>query len=107
MTRKYVSEADLLLYVLNPSNPIKESHKEELNWLFRDPNLLPRTVFVIGSFNQVANLEDEGDFAKKLGIKKDNVVQRLRDLINLTSEEVRSLSIVTVSANPFDEGHEH
>lgn len=107
MTRKYVSEADLLLYVLNPSNPIKESHKEELNWLFRDLNLLPRTVFVIGSFDQVADLEDEGDFAKKLGIKKDNVVQRLKDLINLTSEEAGSLSIVAVSANPFDEGYEH
>lgn len=107
MTRKYVSEADLLLYVLNPSNPIKESHKEELNWLFRDLNLLPRTVFVIGSFDQVADLEDEGDFAKKLRIKKDNVVQRLKDLINLTSEEAGSLSIVAVSANPFDEGYEH
>lgn len=107
MTRKYVSEADLLLYVLNPSNPIKESHKEELNWLFRDLNLLPRTVFVIGSFDQVANLQDEKDFAKKLAIKKDNVVQRLKDLVNLTSEEAKSLSIVAVSANPYDEGHEH
>lgn len=107
MTRKYVSEADLLLYVLNPSNPIKESHKEELNWLFRDLNLLPRTVFVIGSFDQVADLEDEGDFIKQLDIKKDNVVQRLKDLINLTSEEAGSLSIVAVSANPFDEGYEH
>ena len=107
MTRKYVSEADLLLYVLNPSNPIKESHKEELNWLFRDLNLLPRTVFVLGSFDQVADLEDEDDFTKKLAIRKDNVVQRLRDLIHLTSEEAGSLSIVAVSANPFDEGYEH
>ena len=107
MTRKYVSEADLLLYVLSPSNPLKESHKEELNWLFRDLNLLPRTVFVIGSFDHVADLEDEDDFAANLAIKKENVIERLRDLIDLTQGEAGVLSIVAVSANPFDEGQEY
>ncbi len=31
ITKKYVSEAHLILYALNPSNPIKESHKDDLN----------------------------------------------------------------------------
>ncbi|MGE8452873.1 MAG: GTPase, partial [Pseudomonadales bacterium] len=35
ITKKYVSEAHLVLYVMNPTNPIKESHKEDLTWLFR------------------------------------------------------------------------
>lgn len=107
ITRKYVSEADLILYVLNPSNPLKESHTEELKWLFRDLNLLPRTVLVIGSFDHVADLENDDDFSANLAIKRDNVTQRLRDLIELTEEEAGALSIVAVSANPFDEGHEY
>ncbi|NBC35462.1 labile enterotoxin output A [Novosphingobium sp. FSY-8] len=104
MTRKYVSEADLLLYVLNPSNPLKESHKEELNWLFRELNLLSRTVFVIGRFDMVADVEDDADYARHLEIKKNNIILRLKDLVNLTIEEEGSLSIVGVAANPFDEG---
>ncbi len=44
ITKKYVSEAHLILYALNPSNPIKESHKDDLNWLFRTLNLLSRTI---------------------------------------------------------------
>lgn len=104
MTRKYVSEADLLLYVLNPSNPLKESHKEELNWLFRELKLLSRTVFVIGRFDMVADVEDDADYEQHLGIKKDNIKSRLKDLVNLTAEEEGSLSIVGVAANPFDEG---
>ncbi|GAA8423092.1 hypothetical protein Hpkin77_02280 [Helicobacter pylori] len=31
ITKKYISEAHLILYALNPSNPIKESHKDDLN----------------------------------------------------------------------------
>jgi GTP-binding protein EngB required for normal cell division len=107
MTRKYVSEADLLLYVLSPSNPLKESHREELNWLFRDLSLLPRTVFVIGSFDQVADLDNEDDFVANFAIKKENVTQRLRDLIDLTSAESEVLSVVAVSPNPFEEGPEY
>ncbi|HHX0878268.1 TPA: dynamin family protein, partial [Pseudomonas aeruginosa] len=33
ITKKYVSEAHLVLYVMNSTNPIKESHKEDLTWL--------------------------------------------------------------------------
>ncbi|GAA8065063.1 hypothetical protein JP0576_02330 [Helicobacter pylori] len=46
ITKKYVSEAHLILYALNPSNPIKDSHKDDLNWLFRTLNLLSRTIFI-------------------------------------------------------------
>ncbi|GAA8779420.1 hypothetical protein DUHN19_09710 [Helicobacter pylori] len=31
ITKKYISEAHLILYALNPSNPIKESRKDDLN----------------------------------------------------------------------------
>ena len=35
ITKKYISEAHLVLYVMNPQNPLKDSHKEDFNRLFR------------------------------------------------------------------------
>jgi GTP-binding protein EngB required for normal cell division len=107
ITKKYVSEAHLILYVMDPANPIKESHKDDLEWLFRTLDLLPRTVFVLSRFDQVADVEDEADYARGLQVKKSNVTSRLIDLIALRPEEAAALSIVGVAANPFDLGTEH
>ncbi|WP_120906246.1 LeoA/HP0731 family dynamin-like GTPase [Helicobacter pylori] len=107
ITKKYVSEAHLILYVLNPSNPIKESHKDDLNWLFRTLNLLSRTIFVISRFDEEADIEDEKDYNKRFEIKKENIQSRLNNLISLSEEEKESLIIVAVAANPFDLGVEH
>ncbi len=107
ITKKYISEAHLVLYALNPSNPIKESHKDDLNWLFRTLNLLSRTIFVISRFDEEADIEDEEDYNKRFKIKKENIQNRLNDLISLSEEEKESLIIVAVAANPFDLGVEH
>ncbi|GAA7149954.1 hypothetical protein HpBGD46_05100 [Helicobacter pylori] len=104
ITKKYISEAHLILYALNPSNPIKESHKDDLNWLFRTLNLLARTIFVISRFDEEADIEDEQDYNKRFEIKKENILNRLNDLISLSKEEKESLAIVAVAANPFDLG---
>ncbi|RKV61892.1 LeoA/HP0731 family dynamin-like GTPase [Helicobacter pylori] len=107
ITKKYISEAHLILYALNPSNPIKESHKDNLNWLFRTLNLLSRTIFVISRFDEEADIEDEEDYNKRFEIKKENIQSRLNELISLSEEEKESLIIVAVAANPFDLGVEH
>ncbi len=107
ITKKYVSEAHLILYVLNPSNPIKESHKDDLNWLFRTLNLLSRTIFVISRFDEEADIEDEKDYNKRFEIKKENIQNRLDELISLSEKEKEGLTIVAVAANPFDLGFEH
>ena len=107
ITKKYVSEAHLILYIMDPANPIKESHKDDLEWLFRTLNLLPRTIFVLSRFDQVADVEDEADYGRGLEVKKSNVVNRLIDLIGLQPEEANDLSVVGVAANPFDLGTEH
>ncbi|GAA9364469.1 50S ribosome-binding GTPase [Helicobacter pylori] len=107
ITKKYISEAHLILYVLNPSNPIKESHKDDLNWLFRTLNLLSRTIFVISRFDEEADIEDEEDYNKRFKIKKENIQNRLNDLISLSEKEKESLSIVAVAANPFGWGLEY
>ncbi|PDW21361.1 labile enterotoxin output A [Helicobacter pylori] len=107
ITKKYISEAHLILYALNPSNPIKESHKDDLNWLFRTLNLLSRTIFVISRFDEEADIEDEEDYNKRFKIKKENIQNRLDELISLSEEEKESLIIVAVAVNPFDLGVEH
>ncbi|WQW63048.1 50S ribosome-binding GTPase [Helicobacter pylori] len=107
MTKKYISEARLILYALNPSNPIKESHKDDLNWLFRTLNLLSRAIFVISRFDEEADIEDEENYNKRFKIKKENIQNRLNELISLSEEEKESLIIVAVAANPFDLGVEH
>ncbi|WQU80334.1 50S ribosome-binding GTPase [Helicobacter pylori] len=107
ITKKYISEAHLILYALNPSNPIKESHKDDLNWLFRTLNLLSRTIFVISRFDEEADIEDEEDYNKRFKIKKENIQNRLNELISLSEEEKESLTIVAVATNPFDLGVEH
>ncbi len=107
ITKKYVSEAHLILYALNPSNPIKESHKDDLNWLFRTLNLLSRTIFVISRFDEEADIEDEEDYNKRFKIKKENIQNRLNDLISLSEKEKEGLSIVAVVANPFGWGLEY
>ena len=104
ITKKYVSEAHLVLYVMNSVNPVKESHGEDLTWLFRELNLLPRTVFVLSRFDEVADIEDEWDYHENLKIKKQNVISRLKNLINLTAKEEENIKIVGISANPFGEG---
>lgn len=107
ITKKYVSEAHLVLYVMNPTNPIKESHQEDLTWLFRTLELLPRSVFVLSRFDEVADVEDEDDYQDNLRIKQENVVNRLGEILKLSELERADLSIVAVAANPFDLGVEH
>ncbi|MDH4567195.1 labile enterotoxin output A [Pseudomonas sp. BN414] len=107
ITKKYVSESHLVLYVMNSTNPVKESHKDDLTWLFRTLDLLPRTVFVLSRFDEVADVEDEQDYQTNLQVKRENVAGRLREQIGLSDQEAAELSIVAVAANPFDMGVEH
>lgn len=102
ITKKYVSEANLVLYVMNPNNPIKESHKDDLIWLFKDLDLLSRTVFVISRFDEEADIEDEDDFKQRFHTKRENLLLRLHDFGIIHADQ--EVSIVAVSANPFGEG---
>lgn len=104
IAKKYVSEAHLILYVMDPVNPIKESHKDDLVWLFRTLNLLPRTVFVLSRFDAVADVESDSEYRQQLAIKRDNVVGRLRDMIGVDEQEISKMAIVAVAANPFEMG---
>ena len=38
ITKKYISEANLILYVVAAKNPIKDSHKKCIRWILKDLN---------------------------------------------------------------------
>lgn len=107
ITKKYVSEAHLILYVLNPVNSIKDSHTETIKWLFRDLGKLDNTIFVINHFDAVCDIEDDDHYEEMFIIKKKAVIDRLKTIIGLTIEEEKKLKIIGVSANPFDRGIEN
>lgn len=107
IARKYVSEAHIIIYAMNSTNPIKESHGHELKWFFRDLNLLPRTIFVLSRFDEVSDVSDEDDYHSSLLIKQANIKSRLKDMISLSEEESESITIVAVAANPYDAGLQH
>ncbi len=75
--------------------------------MFRTLNLLSRTIFVISRFDEEADIEDEEDYNKRFKIKKENIQNRLNDLIFLSEKEREGLSIVAVATNPFGEGLEY
>ncbi len=85
-----------------------------MNWLFRTLNLLSRTIFVISRFDEEADIEDEEadiedeeDYNNRFKTKKENIQNRLNDLISLSEKEKENLSIVAVAANPFGWGLEY
>lgn len=104
ITEKFISEAHLILYVINPINLMKESHKETCSWLFRGLNKLENTVFVINKFDDVVDLEDDEEFFNQFNIKKESFVYTLDRFINLSDEEKSALNIIAISANPYTEG---
>ena len=105
ITKKYVSEADLVIYVMGASNPIKDSHKETLTWLFKDLGLLDRTIFVLSRFDEEADITDDVEFNETFDEKKKVVKEVLVDfgVIDQSYEPV----IVAVAANPYDKGFEY
>lgn len=109
ITRKYISQADLVLYLMDSVNPIKEGHIKILQWLFDTLDLLPRTVFVLSSFDKVADLDDEEEYTRCLAIKKQSVLKRLQEdvLPPERHQQLLEVPIVAVSANPGEKGFDY
>lgn len=107
ITEKFISEAHLILYVINPINLMKESHIDTCKWLFRDLGKLGNTVFVINKFDDIVDLEDENEYFNLFEIKKQSFVNTLDRFIDLTEKEKLELNVIAISANPNAEGLEY
>lgn len=106
LTKRYISEAHLILYVVDATNPLKESHADIVKWVLRDLNKLSSTVFVINKMDEVTDLSEQVLFDAQATIKKDNLKAKLQRTANLDAEEVSQLNIVCVASNPNGRGLE-
>ena len=103
-TKRYISEAHLILYVVDATNPLKESHSAIAKWVLRDLNKLSSTVFVINKMDEVTDLTEQALFDTQATIKKDNLKAKLQRVANLTPDELARLNIVCLASNPNGRG---
>lgn len=106
LTKRYISEAHLILYVVDATNPLKESHRDIAKWVLRDLNKLSSTVFVINKMDEVTDLTEQALFDAQATIKKDNLKAKLQRAASLSPDEVARLNIVCLASNPNGRGLE-
>ncbi|MYM80835.1 GTP-binding protein [Duganella sp. FT50W] len=106
ITKRYISEAHLILYVVDATNPLKDSHGDIAKWLLRDLNKLSSTLFVINKMDEVSDLTDQAMFDDQAAIKKEALKSKLKRVANLTAEEEARLNLVCMSADPNGRGLE-
>lgn len=105
ITKKYISEAHIILYVCGAVNPLKESHSEIIRKITREYNKLDSMVFVINKMDEAGfNPKNENSFNNGASIKKQFLINRLRDCIGLTPEEEAKLCVVCIAADPKRKG---
>ncbi|MBN9365595.1 MAG: dynamin family protein [Comamonadaceae bacterium] len=104
LTKRYISEAHLVLYVVDATNPLKESHSDIVKWVLRDLNKLSSTVFVINKMDEVTDLTEQVLFDAQATIKKDNLKAKLQRAANLSPAEMAQLNIVCLASNPNGRG---
>ena len=105
ITREYISQAHIVIYVTNASNPLKDSHAGILKYTLRDLGKLSNTIFVINKMDDAGyELTDEEDFARGEKIKKATFISRLNQVVQLAENEKNNLNIVCIAANPNGRG---
>lgn len=108
ITRRYISEAEVVVYVCDAVLPLKDSHKESLRLVLRNFGKLPVTIFVINKMDEAGtDMNDEEDYREHAAIKSETLAQRLTDTLALSDEERQNLRIVCIAADPKGRGLEY
>lgn len=102
LTKKYISEANIVIYTVDSVNPLKESHLQTVKWILSDLKKFESTIFVINKMDEVSDLEDDEDFHKNATIKKKVVHDIVHEVIKFNGD----LKIACVAADPHGEGLE-
>ncbi len=106
LTEKYISEAHVVIYICNSVNTLKDSHQGIIKKVLRDYEKLESAIFVINKMDEVADTNDDDEYAYMSNIKRNTFIERLKQVISLTSEEEEQLKVVCVAANPKGKGLE-
>lgn len=105
-TTEYLSRADVILYVVDAVNPVKNSHLETLKWIMLDLNKYKNMIFLINKMDEVTSLDDDEDFAYDANIKKSTMTKALSEA-GIPDNILKDLNILCVAANPDGLGLEH
>ncbi len=99
MTKKYISEANIILYVVTAKNPIKDSHKSCVRWILNDLNKLSSIIFVINRMDDVVDLTDDEEFESQKQIKTETLRSKLVEC-GVSKQDAEKVKVVCVSAAP-------
>ena len=102
VTRSYISEADLVVFVVNAVNPLPKSQEELVRWLLVDVGKEAHVIFAINRMDEVADLEDDADFEHHVQVKQRTLLKTLHDICGRPCEP----SVVAISADPYEQGLE-
>ncbi len=104
VTKKYIDQANIILYVVDAKNPIKDSHKETVRWILKDLHKIETTIFVINKMDSVADITDNKDFKDMAKIKKETLRNKVKEIASLSEKEANALNIVCITSNPNEKG---
>ncbi len=108
ITKRYISEANIVVYVCDAVTPLKESHVEIIRRVLRDYGKLKSTIFVLNKMDEAGfDLLDPEDYDRGSAIKREALIRRLQETMDLTDEEAKQLNIVCIAADPKGKGLEH
>ncbi|MXX13309.1 MAG: hypothetical protein F4Z86_07660 [Gemmatimonadetes bacterium] len=102
VTQSYISEADLVVFVVNAVNPLPKSQEDLVRWLLMDLGKEPHVIFAINRMDEVADLEDKTDFEHHGKVKQRTLLKTLNDICGKSF----SPTVVTISADPYEMGIE-
>lgn len=106
-TESFISEADIILYVTDAIVPVKDSHKDIMKTVLRTYNKLDSTIFVLNKMDAIVNPSDDEAYENMSLIKRNALIERLKEIISLTSDEAKRLRCVCISADPKEKGFEY
>ncbi|MCH3914460.1 MAG: dynamin family protein [Acidaminococcaceae bacterium] len=107
ITKKYIDQANIIIYVVEAKNPIKESHVASLKWILKDLGKASTVIFVINKMDMVADLTDDEEFNDMAKVKIDSVREKLKNAIGLSDEQLDKIKIVAISSNPEGKGQQY
>ena len=102
LTRKYISEADLIIFTTDAVNPLKQSQHQTIKWILRDLDKLNQTIFIINKIDTTGiDIEDPKEFKTICEVKRKVVIDTLNEIMETS---MNSYSIVCLSADPYGMG---
>ena len=100
LTNNYISEANIVIFTIDPTNPLKATHHPTVRWLLKDLGKARSIVWVINKMDEVADLDDEDNFQYHAKIKSGEVVKTLQQIAPGTEAPY----IVCIAGDPDNRG---